>query len=248
MPSISERLMPRFSTRTLTWLISVVQIILFIATLIVGGVKYGGAFVKGNSMLGPNGATFVAMGGKWEPAIRNGAVWRLFTAAMLHAGVIHIATNLFFQLRFGFTLEKRWGWKLFAVVYASTAIGASLFSCVMSPSSISVGASGALFGLLGADFAFLVVNWDEVADSRSEACMIVLILVINVIIGFGGQDIDNWAHFGGLLTGLFLGPVILPYVQQRERKSTIIAVSVLLLVGWTLLNLLIVFYDHNYAS
>jgi len=240
--SISDFLMPRFSVRTFTFVISVIQVIMFIITLIVGAVKYDGAFVSGNSMLGPGTDTFIAMGGKWLPDIKKGHIWLLFTPALLHGGFIHLFSNLFFQLRFGFTLEKRWGIYRFMTVYWITAMGASLFSCVMSPNTVSVGASGALFGLLGADVAFLAINWDEIPDARSELCMLIFIIIINLIIGFAstGSDIDNWAHFGGWLTGLFLAVVILQHVTSRESEKKIRVGAGVILFGWLLLNILLI--------
>jgi rhomboid protease GluP len=86
------------------------------------------------------------MGGKWEPDIRAGAVWRLLTAIFLHAGILHIASNLFFQLRFGYITELRWGRWRWLAVYIISGLMASLFSTKLGPRSVSVGASGALFG------------------------------------------------------------------------------------------------------
>jgi len=238
--SISDFLMPRFKVRTFTFFISIIQVIMFIITLIVGAVKFDGAFVSGNSMLGPGTRTFIQMGGKWLPDIKKGYIWLLFSPALLHGGVIHLFSNLFFQLRFGFTLEKRWGMFRFVLVYFLTAMGASLFSCVMSPDTVSVGASGALFGILGADVSFLAINWDEIPDARSEACMLVFIIIINMVIGFSSHGIDNWAHFGGWLTGLFLAVVILQHVTSRESEKNLRVGGGVLFFGWILLNVLLI--------
>jgi len=236
--SISDFLMPRFSVRTFTFFISIIQIIMFIITLIVGATKYDGAFVSSNTMAGPSTQTFIAMGGKWLPDIKRGYIWLLFTPALLHGGIIHLFSNLFFQFRFGFTLEKRWGMARFIITYFITAMGASLFSCVMSPYTVSVGASGALFGILGADVSFLAINRDEIPDARSEACMLVFIIIINMIIGFNSPGIDNWAHFGGWLTGLFLGIVILQHVTNRESEKKIRVGGGVLLFAWLLFNVI----------
>jgi len=217
---------------------------MFIITLIVGGVKYGGAFVKSNTMLGPNSQTFMAMGGKWEPAIRAGHVWLLVTPIFLHGGVIHLASNLFFQLRFGFSMEARWGMYRFIAAYFITGIGASLFSCILSPLTVSVGASGALFGLFGYEYSYLFINWDAILDNRMEACMLTVILVINLIIGFGGPDIDNWAHLGGLLTGIFLGLVMSQYFARQEKETLIKGIGGVLLFGWFLMLILLLWVGN----
>jgi len=245
VPPISEKLMPRFNVRTVTFILSMIQIAMFIATLVVGQVMFDGAFVKGNIMLGPSTTTLRYMGGKYLPDIRNGAVWRLLTPALLHGGVIHIVSNLFFQFRFGFTLEKRWGIKMFCILYTITAIGASFFSCVMSPYTVSVGASGALFGLLGADAAFLAINWDEIMDNKSEAMMLGCMIILNLLIGFGGEGIDNWAHFGGMLTGVFFAVMALPHVTQRVKENVIRGIGGFLLFGWFLMCILVVFVGNQ---
>ncbi len=73
---------------------------------------------------------------------------------VLHAGILHLASNLFFQCRVGFTMEQYWGTGRFAAVYVIAGFGGALFSCVTSPTVLSVGASGALFGILGAELAW----------------------------------------------------------------------------------------------
>ena len=116
------------------------------------------------------------MGGKWEPDIRAGAVWRLLTAIFLHAGILHIASNLFFQLRFGYITELRWGRWRWLAVYIISGVMASLFSTKLGPRSVSVGASGALFGqCLGAKEAAangrpFAIDLCERAPTDVDAC------------------------------------------------------------------------------
>jgi len=232
--SLLERCFPWISIYSFTALISIVDVIMFIVTLIVGGVKYDGAIVKGNAMLGPSALTLYKMGGKWEPDIYAGNVWRLLTPVFLHAGLIHLFSNLFFQLRFGFVLELRWGIIRFIVIYFVTGIGASFLSCLGSPGSVSVGASGALFGIIGANITYLIYNWEKIPNNKNEACILVFVTVINFIIGISG-NVDNWAHFGGLITGFFIG-VSLPnpvHLRQNEfwyRVGAGIGLTILFLI------------------
>merc|ERR1740117_969681 len=133
---------------------------------------------------------------------------------------MHLLFNLIFQLHFGFTLERRWGPTRFFTVYMITGVGASLLSAVGSPSSVSVGASGALFGLLGADLIYLVMNWPEIPGNSSEMCVLCVVIVLNFIMGVskaGPGAIDNWAHLGGLLTGIFCGPIVCPIISMRPK-------------------------------
>jgi membrane associated rhomboid family serine protease len=139
-----------------------------------------------------------------EPDIRNGAVWRLLTNIILHAGILHILSNTFCQLRFGYTLELRWGWPKFVVIYLLTGISAALWSCVLSWKAVSVGASGALFGLVGADISYIIYNWREIPQAPQEACLIAFITIITFLFGID-TTVDNFAHLGGLISGIFAG-------------------------------------------
>lgn len=76
--------------KSMTTFVSILDVVMFIITLIVGAAEFDGAFVKGNDMGGPSTVTLCHMGGKWEPSIQAGHVWRLFTAILLHAGFLHI--------------------------------------------------------------------------------------------------------------------------------------------------------------
>lgn len=165
-PSLSQRIFPGITWMAMTTFVTLLDVALFVITLIVGGAKFDGAFVEDNKMGGPSATTLCNMGGKWEPSIRDGHVWRLFTAILLHAGVMHIASNAFFQLRFGYITEQRWGSGRWTAIYVLAGLMSSLWSTVMGPTNVSVGASGALFGIVGADFAYLIYNWAQIPHNR----------------------------------------------------------------------------------
>jgi len=216
-PSLIDRCFPWISIYSFTAFISIVDCIMFLVTLIVGGVKYDGAVVKGNSMLGPSSITLYYMGGKWEPDIKAGEIWRLITPIFLHAGFIHLFSNLFFQLRFGFVNELRWGIFRFIGIYFVTGIGASFLSCLGSPGSVSVGASGALFGVVGANISYLIYNWPKIPHNKNEACILGFVVIVNFVIGISG-NVDNWAHFGGLITGWLIGVSLPNPVHERPHE------------------------------
>jgi rhomboid protease GluP len=133
------------------------------------------------------------------PDIKAGAVWRLVTPIILHAGIIHILGNLFFQTRFGYTLELRWGKTKFLIIYICSGIMAAFWSTVISFNTISVGASGALFGLVGADLSYLIYNWVEIPHRQQEAFFLAVMTIINFLMGASSTGIDNYAHLGGLV-------------------------------------------------
>eukprot|EP00457_Paulinella_chromatophora_P004841 gb/GEZN01004854.1/.p1 GENE.gb/GEZN01004854.1/~~gb/GEZN01004854.1/.p1 ORF type:complete len:306 (-),score=19.63 gb/GEZN01004854.1/:682-1599(-) len=220
--SMSQRCFPRARWMSATTFISIFEGFMFFVTLVVGATRFGGAFVKDNPMLGPSTQCLLFMGGKYLPFILDGQIYRLVTPIWLHAGVIHILSNLFFQCRFGFALETRWGTPMFCLVYLITGVGGVLLSCVWGPDSVSVGASGALFGLLGADISYLAYNWDNIPDNKREAFWLGIIIALNMLFGLGpNSHVDNSAHFGGLLTGLFFGGVALKPVTVRDYEGII---------------------------
>lgn len=245
IPSISERLVPRFSVKTVTFFVSVVDVLVFIATLVYAGVT-DRVFDPNNPMAGPSSIVLAEMGGKSTPCIKQWQIWRLFTPIFLHAGIIHLVSNLFFQLHFGFTFEKRWTPFRFTLVYLATGIGASLLSAVASPDSISVGASGALFGLLGANVTYLYMNWVDIPQNKAEACVMALVILINFLFGFGNGEIDNMAHLGGLLTGLFCGALLCPPVNIWPKTRlyqgigtvlwVVFCLTLIMLLGFTQLT------------
>lgn len=210
----------RCGWRTVTTVISLIDVVMFIITLIVGAAKYDGAFVKGNDMGGPSSLTLCAMGGKYEPAIRAGAIWRFFSPILLHAGILHLASNMFFQLRFGYVTEARWGKVKWIAVYVLAGLMASLWSTVISPDTVSVGASGALFGIVGADITYLAYNWSHIPQNSTEACFLVFVTVINMLLSLG-KGIDLAAHAGGLVGGLFLGLAIPPHLEKRTIEQMV---------------------------
>eukprot|EP00472_Partenskyella_glossopodia_P012978 CAMPEP_0197521712 /NCGR_PEP_ID=MMETSP1318-20131121/6959_1 /TAXON_ID=552666 /ORGANISM="Partenskyella glossopodia, Strain RCC365" /LENGTH=296 /DNA_ID=CAMNT_0043073817 /DNA_START=80 /DNA_END=967 /DNA_ORIENTATION=+ len=224
-PDLCDLFCPRFRILCFTTFISVVQVIMLIVCMIVGATMFNGAFVKGNDLGGPGPQTFLFMGAKYLPYIQAGQVYRFVTPIFLHGGILHLASNLFFQCRIGFIFELRWGLANYIAVYFLTGIGATYFSCLLSPASISVGASGALFGLIGADLAYLIMNWRALPNSEKyqELCIVLCILLINFLFGMtGGGDgnIDNSAHFGGLVFGFLIGFALTNLLQAEDPMTT----------------------------
>lgn len=125
--------------------------------------------------------------------------YRLITAAFLHANLFHLLFNMGAVLIFGPQVEALVGRARFVVVYLMAAVGGSACSMVFqSPISLGVGASGALFGILGAYLAAARAH-------RLEIRPIVTIIVVNLAFGLVEPAIDNWAHLGGLGVGFLLG-------------------------------------------
>ncbi|HEX2241154.1 MAG TPA: rhomboid family intramembrane serine protease [Actinomycetota bacterium] len=138
-------------------------------------------------------------------AIDGGEWWRLLTAMFLHGGVIHIAFNMYVLYGYGPHVEQTFGSVRFLILYLICGFGGSALSYAFNDClSRSVGASGALFGVVG----LLLVYFYKRSGSRfnAEAMRTLLIFVaLNLVLGFVVPRIDNLAHIGGLLTGVALG-------------------------------------------
>lgn len=215
------RLFPYSRWFCITTLLLIVNVCVFIAELIVGATMEDGAIVKDNKMGGPSSATLIRMGGKYWPKIHSGQVWRLFTCIFLHSGLLHILSNMFFLARFGWVIEKRWGWWRFSLIYLLCGLGGSMLSCIGDRSSVAVGASGALFGMMAANVVFVIYNYRMVPRYGMEIGIMCFILALNIIFGFLGSGVDNYGHLGGLAVGIFAGGCIpVPYVH-REKQTLV---------------------------
>ena len=137
---------------------------------------------------------------------QTGEYWRLITAMFLHAGWLHVATNTWALYQLGTLYEILFGTPRFILTYFVSGICASLASLLFSH-DVAVGASGAIFGILGA-FIFSLLRSPQYRHqrwTRSLVSQIVFWIVVNIIIGLSVKFIDNAAHIGGLVAGLLLG-------------------------------------------
>lgn len=110
-----------------------------------------------NPMLGPSKETLLSLGAKDVSKVYDGQIYRLFSASFLHSGIISTFVTVSVQLTLGRKLEQHFGWWRIALVYFLGVLFGNLFSCVMLPTRTSVGANGAIFALIGAAVAELIV-------------------------------------------------------------------------------------------
>lgn len=145
-----------------------------------------------------------------------GEWWRLLTPVLVHGGLMHLLFNMYFLYLVGPLIEQLYGTSRFLLLYGLTAAAGSAASFAFGGPAPSVGASGAIFGLCGVLVAVSAIH-RPVLDRRGRAIMsqIGALVVLNLAIGFGfgallGANIDNAAHVGGLLAGLWLGFALPP--------------------------------------
>lgn len=158
--------------------------------------------------------------------------YRLVTAAFMHAGLLHIAFNMLVLIMLGPTLEKILGHFRYLTLYLLAALGGSICSYAFSaPLTPSVGASGAIFGLMGA----LIVAGRRLKFDISQ---VVVLLVINLVIGFiPGGNVDWRAHVGGLITGALVALVMSHPLKRNAVLAQVvgalgIVLVLVLIAGW----------------
>lgn len=148
-------------------------------------------------------------------AVRDGEWWRLLTVTLVHGGMLHLLFNMYALYIVGPLAEALYGRVLYVTFYVLAAAAGSVASYLVFPNP-SVGASGAIFGLFGLIAVANFVHKPALTrQARALTSQIVVLIVINLAIGFGvggflGGGIDNAAHVGGLIAGAWLGLTIAP--------------------------------------
>jgi len=140
--------------------------------------------------------------------LHYGWYWQLFTSLFIHANLLHILGNMFFLLVYGTRTEDLFSDRQYLAVYFASGLVGNALSLLMGPDVVSVGASGAIFGLFGASVIYMRRS---VGQSIAGALMYAFYLfVINI-----GAGVNLLAHFGGLATGLAIGY----WLAQRKRPA-----------------------------
>ncbi|KAF2759186.1 rhomboid-domain-containing protein [Pseudovirgaria hyperparasitica] len=135
--------------------------------------------------------------------------WRFIVPIFLHVGIIHIAFNMLLQMTLGRDMEKQVGSIRFALVYFSSGIfGFVLGGNYAAPLLSSVGASGAIFGIIGLVLLDILYTWKDRPSPVKDLLFLMLDIIVMIILGFL-PGLDNFSHIGGLLMGIVLGICIL---------------------------------------
>ena len=145
--------------------------------------------------------TALILGGMYEPLVKGGQIWRLVTYAFLHVSLIHFAVNMYSLFIIGTQMETFIGkWKYIAVYLMSAISGGLLSGAIRGEKILSIGASGAIFGLLGA-LLYFGYHYRTYLGQTIKS-QVIPVLAINLGIGFIIPGIDNFCHLGGLVGGL----------------------------------------------
>ena len=217
-----------------TWvLLAIIAVVFVIQTLLGGSTEVD---------------VLIRMGAKFTPLIAAGEYWRLFTSMFLHIGVMHLAFNGYALFVIGTELERLVGPGRFLAIYLLSGLFGSLASYALSD-SLAAGASGAIFGIIGALAAFFLIHREKLGSWASRRLAnIGIVIVFNLIWGFSQPGrIDNVAHVGGLLAGFALGWALAPRYQVDPVRMRVmdrnnlgrywpaLGLAVLLLLGGTAL-------------
>ena len=169
------------------------------------------------------GCDSVGRDGRWVPGVADGAYWELITSAFMHVQPWHIASNMLALYLFGPQLEAILGRARFLVVYLVSGLtGSAVVFWLAAPDGYTLGASGAIFGLLG---AVLVLVRKTGGDVRS----VLALLAINVVLTFAIPNISWQGHLGGFLGGLVVTGVLV--YAPRERRTLVQSLAVGGLLG-----------------
>ena len=149
----------------------------------------------------------------FAPLVTSGEWWRLISAGFLHGSIIHLLFNVYILWVIGSQLESIVGNVKFIIIYFVSLLGGSVASYLFSPfGSYSIGASGAIFGLMG---AMLIVG----RKRNLDISQITTLVAINVVIGFVLSGIDWRAHLGGLAAGAFITWVLINATSLKEKNQ-----------------------------
>lgn len=189
-----------------------------IFTLILMGINLGifllTAFESGD-ILDIDSRVLLKYGAKVNILIEQGQVWRLLTCAFLHGGLIHILCNMYSLYIIGPEIQQIYGTTRYLIIYAFSCLLSSLMSYFMSP-YLSVGASGGIFGLMGALLAFAIIERHRI--QKKYISSLLQIIAINLFIGLSVENIDNFAHLGGLIGGISAGYIAYKLSDKKHKN------------------------------
>ncbi len=166
----------------------------------------------------------ITYGAKENTLISHGQYWRFVTPIFLHANLLHVGLNMLNFVVLGVFLERLVGHARFLLIYLITGIISIIASFYFAPQEISVGASGAIFGLVGAYSIFVLVHRQAFPRGGIPALLwLILVIGVNLGLGFVIPNVDNYAHIGGLISGCVLGWWFTPlYTETKTSKISLI--------------------------
>lgn len=188
--------------------------------------------VNGVDALFPGAVELLGWGANYPPLTRGGEWWRLLSSVFVHAGLIHLAFNSYALLLAGRTVERVFGHAGYLLLYLFAGLTGSAASTIFS-GAVSVGASGAIFGVFGALLAFLLRRRSLIPGAvfKGLRSLVLTFVLFNVAFGFAMPGIDNAAHLGGLAGGFVAGLLLVPNLRDGRLTRPWALFPVVVLLG-----------------
>lgn len=206
---------------SITYTLIILNIVMYIVMTLFGGTE--------------NIANLVRFGAKYSPYIINGQYWRLITPMFIHIGLQHLLINMITLYFLGTLLENIFFFFLFLIIYLVSGICGNIASFAFNFSSISAGASTALFGMFGS-FLMLGESFRRNPYLQTMSRQFFLLVILNIFFGmFGNSDLTG--HLGGLVSGFLLGYVVgVPNLGRVPKVKRIVSFVILLFINLIILN------------
>ncbi len=180
----------------ITWSLLAINVLVWLLMTIAGGSE--------------DPRVLIRFGAKVNPLIAHGEFWRLLTPIFVHVGFAHLLFNSYALYVVGPQVERSYGQLRFLLLYLLSGVYGVLFSFAFNP-HVSAGASGAIFGLIGAQAVFFYYYRDVCGrDGRRRLYVSLSAIVLILLLTFISSDVDIWGHLGGLLAGASLGGGMMP--------------------------------------
>jgi len=213
-----------------TVVVTLAELIILIVAIIANG---GFEPLSTNPWFGISTQTAIDFGGKYNPPMLNGQWWRFITPMFLHVGIIHYLMNMILQIPIGLQLERIMGWWRVCFIYIISGIAGNLLSALFLPRLVSVGASSSLYGWLSIYFIDLIVNWNFYSGPKLKLIIWIIATVFSLALGIF-PAVDNFAHIGGSIGGVFGTMIVATTVFSRNGKENY-SLNCIRLWGWIML-------------
>ncbi|MDM8532887.1 rhomboid family intramembrane serine protease [Anaerolineales bacterium HSG25] len=163
----------------------------------------------------------ISYGANFGPGIVEGQVWRFFTSMFLHGSFTHLLFNAYAMFVFGLEMERIFGSGRYLVIYMLSGLFGSLASFATNGiDTFSVGASGAIFGVIGMSLAYFLIHKEQMGQfGQQRVTSILIIIAINIMFGLTMPNIDNMAHMGGLAAGFLMGLGLAPRYEVQNSDT-----------------------------
>jgi len=168
-------------------------------------VVYAYTSIVGGNLLETNEDVLLQWG-QLNLLVMKGSYWQLFTSMFVHVNLTHILLNMLFLLIFGFRAEELFSPEEYFLIYLLSGLSGNLLTLLMPPSTLSAGASGAIFGIFGASMIYM-------RKAYGQSIMGALVYSFFLLMMSAGAGVNVFAHFGGLVAGLIIG-----YMLAKSRK------------------------------